>query len=95
MKGVKCSNCKNFVNEWCEKKFDSPCPTLARDCANFVQKTNGDRIRSMTDEELAQFLDSSNSQGCVSLARDCEASCERCITKWLKQPYKESGADGR
>ena len=51
--------------------------------------TNADHIRSMTDEELAKFLDDSNSQGCVCPTKDCEATCEQCIVNWLKQPFKE------
>ena len=50
--------------------------------------TNADHIRSMTDEELAEFLDDSNSQGCVCPTKDCEATCKQCIVNWLKQPYK-------
>lgn len=55
------------------------------------KKTNADHIRSMTDEELAKFLDDSNSQGCVCPTKDCEATCAQCIVNWLKQPYKEGG----
>lgn len=59
--------------------------------------TNADHIRSMTDEELAEFL--------MKLLRqrvDCFAEgvfpyhpcpqdhdCRKCGVDWLKQPYKE------
>lgn len=42
--------------------------------------TNGDRIRAMSDEELAEFLDFCPYNGCE------EADCIKCISNWLKQP---------
>ena len=56
MKDVKCRNCFNYRNEWCEKVADSPYPDILRDCTHFRQLTNGDRIRAMSDEDLAQFM---------------------------------------
>lgn len=44
--------------------------------------TNADRIRSMTDEELAEFL----SYGCPCPTENCRPSCVYCIGNWLKQP---------
>ena len=58
-------------------------------CECMIPISNAERIRSMTDEELAKFLDDSNSQGCVCPTKDCEATCTQCIVNWLKQPYKE------
>ena len=65
-----------------------------------VPMTNADHIRSMTDEELAVFLE------CFGVCRycpeydeasfveyvipDCDGDCERHILDWLKQPYKEA-----
>ena len=51
-KNVVCKKCKNLVNDWCEKVIDSPDPDMQRDCQYFYEKTNADRIRSMTDDEL-------------------------------------------
>lgn len=55
--------------------------------------TNADKIRAMSDEELAVFLESS--RGCPS-DDDCEygvhATPENCIkhwTTWLQQPAEE------
>lgn len=54
--------------------------------------TNADHIRSMSDEELAEFLNSYKfcyicEEGC----EDCHynGECERRLAEWLKQPYKE------
>ena len=55
-KNVVCKKCNNLVNDWCEKVIDSPDPDMQRDCQYFCEKTNADRIRSMSDEELAEML---------------------------------------
>lgn len=62
-----------------------PCPEQ--------KLSNADRIRAMSDEELAVFLESS--RGCPS-NDDCEygvhATPENCIkhwTTWLQQPAEE------
>ena len=55
-KNVVCKKCKNFVNDWCEKVIDSPDPDMQRDCQYFCEKTNADRIRAMSDENLAWEL---------------------------------------
>lgn len=65
-----------------------------RECPSYRAQskpmTNGDRIRAMSDEELAKFLDDNhNSHGCVCPARDCSATCRQCIEDWLQQPAEE------
>ena len=32
MKDVKCVDCDEYRNEWCEKVVDSPYPDMIRDC---------------------------------------------------------------
>lgn len=44
------------LNEWCDHKADSPDPDMERDFPYYKIKTNADRIRTMTDEELAGWL---------------------------------------
>ena len=64
--------------------------------ANAV-KTNADHIRSMTDEELMQFLfneipNDTVCAFCVPTMRTkvkCNGHCKNGIMDWLKQPYKE------
>ena len=46
-------------------------------------KTNADRIRAMTDEELADFI---SNCGCYDRTRYCIASCKKCALIWLQQP---------
>ena len=55
-KNVVCKKCNNLVNDWCEKVIDSPDQDMQRDCQYFCEKTNAQKIRSMSDEELADVL---------------------------------------
>lgn len=55
--------------------------------------TNADRIRGMTDEELATFIGMRSLCGYIQDCRYelCEnrGVCRGCIEEWLKQPAKE------
>lgn len=65
---AKCKNCKYFY-----KRPDITMFTCAEgkpheentviDCENYAPMTNADRIRSMTDDELADFLVTVESYG--------------------------------
>jgi hypothetical protein len=63
-------------------------------------QTNADRIRSMTDEELAEML-STVSQHCVVYLSDkincrhsnCDTGCKNNIKKWLQKEMEKK--DGR
>lgn len=54
--------------------------------------TNGDRIRSMTDEELAEFiLDKRENGTCFNnkcYYYDPNKGCGDCTLEWLKQPVR-------
>lgn len=39
--------------KWCSQINDNPHVDMERDCEHYTPQTNADRIRSMTDEELA------------------------------------------
>lgn len=90
MRGIKCRQCVNYKNEWCEKVTDSPDPDMVRDCQYFQENTNADRIRAMSDEELSWFL-GKDVFGCMRTTEVCEVnlSCRECFLKWLQQPVKE------
>lgn len=76
-----CAKCKkNNSCTMCWKTSNKKCP-------HFIQKTNADRIRAMSDEELAEFI---SSCGCPDHARNCTDSCKDCTMEWLKQPVNES-----
>ena len=81
------------------------CPILCGDCSSADWTggteiiTNADHIRSMTDDELAVFLECFG--GCHYCPEyetapwdehgilDCDGDCEQHLLEWLKQPYKE------
>ena len=75
-KNVVCKKCNNLVNDWCEKVIDSPDQDMQRDCRYFCEKTNAQKIRSMSDEELAKLL-------CCTGWRMIEQ--KECL-EWLQQP---------
>lgn len=52
-------------------------------------QTNADRIRAMSDEELAAYLERLSISGCPEPARKCWANCVDCFADWLKQPVKD------
>ena len=97
MKNIKCRNCFFYRNEWCEKIVDSPDPEEARDCNYFREMTNADRIRDMSDEELATFI-SEIADECERNT-ECNQHCygcdiEYCVResclKWLQKPAEEA-----
>lgn len=63
---AKCKNCTNLYNlsdendvivgKWCPKISDSPDVEAERKCGYYKCMTQGDRIRSMSDEELAEWI---------------------------------------
>ena len=53
-------------------------------------KTNGDRIRQMTDEELANIVQFwLECDDCTCNDGDCGADCFYAACKWLKQEVKQ------
>ena len=81
----------------CMVDAESHCKLYPRcyGCNAFRNPTNADRIRSMSDEELAEFLCSFRScdadeyicEGCKA-AKYCRAGHTGTID-WLQQPAKE------
>ena len=76
--------------------------SVARRCVDCAHMTNADRIRQMSDEELAEFLTHINPTNCQDCAfshgwrcqpdRDDYSSFEKCEEgrkRWLQQPAKE------
>ena len=61
------------------------------------KQTNADRIRAMTDEELAEMLCCADSLGWCKNLPECyrlldtpdgvpEEKCKACLVEWLQQP---------
>jgi len=71
-----------------------PCEScLEWDFQNWEAPTNADKIRSMTDEELAEFLDrvdSTNMISCKPMGCASKKHCLDCWLEWLTQPLEES-----
>jgi hypothetical protein len=63
--------------------------------------TNADKLRSMTDEQLAEWLEVfsyefSECRCCglkIKSGSNCENSCSDGLLKWLKQEHKENSND--
>ena len=90
---MKCRNCRHLYKDWCVHKLDSPDPDLDRECKDYMQATRSDRIRAMSDEELAKFI-ATPCQCEVRPKRDGFRECgnDLCLQyllKWLRQPAAE------
>ena len=84
---MSCSRCK-FQNR---SKLELPCLECTQNRAMdyFKPITNADRIRNMSDEELAEFLVKVNStiQDCMVIDCKCENTdrdCKDCFLEWLQ-----------
>ena len=88
-KNVVCKKCNNLVNDWCEKVIDSPDPDMQRDCRYFCEKTNADRIRAMSDEELNDLFHDiydSGAYDAVSYGCGHQTNSFEWTMDWLQQP---------
>ena len=81
--------CKYGQNGAYEKLFRPNCPDSS-ECYEFELYTNADRIRAMSDEELADFIDRCEAAGYndSSIARD-ENDNLMDTFDWLQQPAEE------
>ena len=91
-----CAKCKNYG-----KGYDNyPCNRCERNIATsdyFETMTNADRIRNMTDEELAEFLsktvdDIVSCDVCdepTNKYGSCSGNCKNLYLKWLQAEVKE------
>ena len=84
-----CKQCREF--EKCKDdafingaKFD-PNESV-KYCTGFEPITNADRIRAMSDEELADFITSRNRGICTDI---CREMYYQSSLVWLKQPAEE------
>ena len=70
--------------------FDDGKCHYKNECGHKAPLTNADRIRAMTDEELAELIDRETDScaptgDCERMSRDCKA----CWLEWLQQPAEE------
>ena len=100
---AKCKNCNNLYNlsdendvivgKWCPKINDSPDLEMERDCEHFKCLTNADRIRQMTDEELAKFFvaELPSCKDCSEPETElgfCSKKCDSLYLRWLQSEVK-------
>lgn len=79
-------------------RFDAPC--IKKNCRFFGVKTNADRIRAMSDEELASYWANNYDNFCQNKP-ECgalldtdegipEEFCVACALAWLQQPAEDT-----
>ena len=78
----KYKECNQCLHEFNDKNLE-PC----KDCVP-KKKTNADRIRAMSDEELAEFLERIRKTGFNGLCCNddlCDSDgCDCCMEDWLQ-----------
>lgn len=99
-----CGNYEKEIAEMFLKAFDDSKEKISCNCQNNSnsrdnepcyrcdsRKTNADRIRNMSDEELAEFLDIVEEDGISSqradIPCDCcyeKTECSKCWKEWLQ-----------
>ena len=60
------------------------------ECGHKAPLTNADRIRSMTDEELANIIECPYGNPYFDEHLPCKGSCHDCLLIWLHQPAEEA-----
>ena len=83
-KKIVCYNCggHGFITTTYENGQTSAiCPVCGGIGSHEIQMTNADRIRSMSDEELAEFL--------YQVGYDNGWGLEEYALEWLQQPAEE------
>ena len=106
---MKCKSCQNIYNlsneddeivgKWCPKINDSPDVECDRECDKYKPMTNADRIRNMTDEELAEFFKKIGSCLASGDFIDCSSfitcnGCDQRTLQWLQAEVKEGAEHG-
>ena len=88
-KKLVCYNCggHGFITATYENEQTSAiCPVCGGIGSHEIQMTNADRIRSMSDEELAEFL--------YQVGYDNGWGLEEYALEWLQQPAEEDDKNG-
>ena len=57
---------------------------------NVGKMTNADRIRSMSDEELANIIECPYGNPYFDEHLPCKGSCHDCLLIWLQRPAEEN-----
>lgn len=91
------SRSRSMGSDICRKCMDKGCLGFEHEiteCESFVPQTNADRIRAMTDEELADFINDTE-YGFIDRPGMCDVcdhhrikDCKNCWLDWLKSPVE-------
>ena len=86
-----CKNCRNNSDVSLSKLNERIFVTKPEIYSEFKPKTNGDRIRLMSDEELVGQFAEEMGFCCPVKGIDCslEPDCRVCFARWLKQEANE------
>ena len=92
-KKLVCYNCggHGFITTIYESGQTSTiCPVCGGIGTHEIQMTNADRIRAMSDEELAEFIKNIKVRAALCKAvKNNDAFEELCSAEWLQQPAEE------
>lgn len=85
---LKCINCNSYFN------FDELYKQRIGEALKPKPITNADRIRAMSDEELAKWI-SSRKETCPPIKEwKCSwKSCHECWLEWLKKEVDDGSSD--
>ena len=92
-----CSTCKHDWNAdgYCDDCYNGYPPTKWESNVSGDASTNADRIRAMSDKELASSIYipcpyyNSVQGGCKFGSNEHTQTCKECILEWLQQPVKQ------
>ena len=89
MNSMICPKCGNLIsyNSYFGAYYCSVCGEYFQE----IKKTNADKIRSMTDEELVNVVPCP--LGFSMFRCPIERQCGPCKREWLKQPVEEADHD--
>ena len=77
---MNCKNCKKHGCSLAGKNHE-----MSFECKAYIGKTNADRIRAMTDEEMASILTDDFCELICHSPVSCDGNCEIKMLEWLKK----------
>jgi hypothetical protein len=92
MKNKTCGECKHYLAEFYHCQKNDVMAEAFNTCEDFEPKviTNGDKIRQMSNEELAELFDNS-CKVCSMGITECDVECVKGILAWLNAPAESEG----
>ena len=87
----RCWNCANEEDgTGCADCFAGETPSNWKPSQNYVPPTNADHFRSLSDEEMAEYLSAAYFQGMLD-AMETPPKVERhkYTLNWIRQPWEE------